>query len=211
MRNLHVLAVLGALSVLPGAALAKGKAPADKCGFCYNSELKTKPEWDSSLSGERRKILETAETFMHKVSDCGGTGGEKLGADVLEEVYKDALQAGWSDKTMRKPVRKANSGKWSGPWSWCGIWAVHVMRKAGHEDISWGIGKMKGRSPVYGNKGVQAGDLAFWKGGLNHHNIIEKIDGQTVYTLDGNQECSGIMRKKRKLSDIAGYYKIAKD
>ena len=214
MRNLVAIAAIGALALsLP--AVAKGKPapkqPADKCGFCYGTENKNKPELDSGLSAQRRKILEVAEGELHSVSDCGGSGGEKKGADKLEEIYKNALQSVYSEKAMKSHVRKANHSKWNGPWSWCGIWAAHVVREAGFKDISWTIGKLKGRAPIGGHKGVKPGDIAFWSGGLNHHDIVEKIDGKTVYTLDGNQECSGIMRKKRQLSNMAGYYNVAND
>ena len=75
MRNLVAIAAIGALALsLP--AVAKGKPapkqPADKCGFCYGTENKNKPELDSGLSAQRRKILEVAEGELHSVSDCGG-------------------------------------------------------------------------------------------------------------------------------------------
>jgi hypothetical protein len=204
-----------AASASTGSAQSASPAPAApeipaKCGFCYGTAQKTRPEWDSNLSDQRRKILETAEGFLHKVSDCGGEKGEKAGADILVDLYKTAF--GSLDAATEKQVRKANNKAWrNGPWSWCGIFAAAVVNKAGFSNIGWGIGKLKGLNYTGGHKGVKPGDIAFWVGGLNHHNIVEKIDGDTVYTLDGNQECSGIMRKKRKLKDIAGYYNIAQD
>ena len=193
-----------------GGSTAQAPAIPAACGFCYGTALKTRPEWDSNLSAERRKILETAEGFLHQVSDCGGQKGEKAGADTLVDLYKTAF--GSLDSATEKQVRKANNKSWrSGPWSWCGVFAAAVANKAGFSDVSWGIGKLKGRSLTTGHSGVQPGDIAVWAGNLNHHDIVEKIDGSTVYTLDGNQECSGIMRKKRNLKDIVAYYKIAND
>ncbi len=181
-----------------------------KCNFCYGTASKTKPQWDSDLSAERQKILSTAEGYLHTVSDCGGPGQEKFGADTLVDIYKTAF--GSLDSATEKQVRKANNRGWkSGPWSWCGIFAAAVMQKAGFSDIGWGIGKLKGREVTRGHNGVKPGDIAIWAGGLNHHDIVEKVEGSVVYTLDGNQECSGIMRKKRKLNDLVGYYKIAND
>ena len=217
---MRTLTLLFAVSALALAAPAEAKKPApqkkdsaskkDKCGFCYGTELKSKPTLDSDLSEERKAILTSAESYIHKVSDCGGEGREKLGADVLEQIYKDGLQDGWKDM-MSKQIRPANHSKWSGPWSWCAIYAVAAVRKAGITDLHWGTGKLVGRKAIGGHKGAKPGDIAFWTGGLNHHDIIEKIDGKTVYTIDGNQECSGIMRKKRDLSKMAGYYKIVND
>ncbi|MBS2020904.1 MAG: hypothetical protein JST92_00715 [Deltaproteobacteria bacterium] len=202
----------GASGASASVSPISGPAQNPACNYCYANEVTSAPALDPSLSKERRRIIAAAATYLHKVSDCGGSGGEKFGADVLEKVYSDALEASiWKPSLMRSHVRKASSGKWDGPWSWCGIWAVAAVRKGGFSDVTWGVGHVDGRKPVWGHKGVKPGDIAFWEGGLNHHDIVEKIDGDTVWTLDGNQECSGIMRKKRKLSNMGGYYNIAND
>ncbi len=215
---MRILVAAFAVAALALAAPAHAKPPAkkpapakkDKCSFCYLTESKTKPTWDSDLSEQRQGILKAAESYIRTVSDCGGEGREKLGADVLDQIYKDGLQEGYKPM-MASQVKPANHSKWQGPWSWCAIYAVAAVRKAGITDLHWGTGKMVGRKPIAGHNGAKPGDIAFWTGGLNHHDIIEKIDGKTVYTIDGNQECSGIMRKKRQLSNMAGYYKTVDD
>jgi len=205
-----VVAVAAALALSAPAHAKQPPPKKDKCSFCFLTENKTKPEWDAGLSEQRKAILTAAESYIHTVSDCGGQGREKLGADVLDQIYKDGLQEGYKPM-ISSQVRPANHSKWAGPWSWCAIFAVAAVRKAGITDLHWGTGKMVGRKAIAGHKGAKPGDIAFWTGGLNHHDIIEKIDGKTVYTIDGNQECSGIMRKKRQLSNMAGYYKIVAD
>jgi len=178
------------------------------CGYCFSSEAKVQPQWDANLSPARRRILSTAVQYIRSVSDCGGQGKDKFGADTLVQIYKDSFQGKFSATFV--PFLREASSKWrNGPWSWCGIWAVAAVRASGITDLQWGIGKIDGRKPIWGSKGVQPGDIAFWKGALNHHNIIEAIDGDIVYTIDGNQMCSSIQRKKRKLSEIGGYYNIA--
>jgi len=199
------------LNFTPFTSLSPGEQSAfnKKCAFCYSTENKVKPQWDANLSPQRKKILEYAESYIRAVSDCGGQGNQKWGAETLVQIYRDAFQAKYQE-ALGKQLRLANNKKWkNGPWSWCGIWAVAAARNAGVTDIQWGIGKMEGRKLIYGSKGIQPGDLAIWKGALNHHNIIEKIEGDVVYSIDGNSMCSSIMRKKKSLRDIAGYYNLA--
>jgi len=182
-----------------------------KCSFCLFNESKKIPTPDPTLSAARANVLSTAAQYLRAVSDCGGSPvSDKFGADVLVGIYQEAFQAKF-DKTWTPMIRKATSGWKAGPYSWCGIWAVAVLRNAGVKDIVWGTGGIEGRKAIAGNKGVRPGDVAIWAGGLNHHNIVEKIEGQTVYTLDGNQDCSGIFRRSRPLSQMAGYYNVIGD
>ena len=83
-----------------------------------------------------------------------------------------------------------------------------MLRKAGL-NASWGGGKLSGPKPIkYSNKGVKPGDIGYYGPPLHHHDIVERVSGKWVYTIDGNQECSGILRKKRALSSLKGYYAV---
>ena len=232
MSKLVLLASLVALAL---AAPVQAKAPANKkpsggggggsCpAICAGKGIEGKGIPDG-ISDKRRAILEKAATYLGEVSDCGGSDGEKKGADHLERFYrlafgkdkkgKEVYQPNWSEK-VRKP---GSHSDWKGPWSWCAIYAIAAVKEAGGYNLGWatgGIMQKDGKKYPYvgGSKGIQPGDLAFWKDPpgkrpLNHHDLIESIDGDEVVTLDGNQECSGIMRKKRSKKMIAGYYKTA--
>lgn len=157
MKKLPIALLLGAFCAFPLAASAKAakpaakKGPKDPCGFCRGPRIDAPP---ANLPGPenetRQKLLQEAAALIDKVSDCGGAGGEKKGADVLEDLYKtafdmDTLPAGWSPK-----IRKANGGQWKGPWSWCGVYAVAAAKKAGVE-THWG-GLKKGEKPPWDSR-----------------------------------------------------------
>ena len=61
------------------------------CAACTANDAAS-PSPDPGLSKERAAIVNAAVALLHTVSDCGGKGGEKRGADVLEQIYRDALQ-----------------------------------------------------------------------------------------------------------------------
>jgi len=211
----HASAKAAAMSVINAAkvdvAAEQQPTQADvdkKCAFCYNSgEFKgPAPAVDPTLSPARQAILTTAQSYMHQVLACGGVGGQKFGADKLVDIYQTSLQSGWNAATMEKSVR-TKAGQWNGPWSWCAIFATAMVRKAGITDLNWGIGKMVGRTVIPGTVGMQPGDILYWSGGLQHHSILEAIDGNYVYSIDGMQNCDGIYRTRKLKSKIAGYYK----
>lgn len=63
---------------------------------------------------------------------------------------------------------------------------------------------------VRGHKGIQPGDI-FFIAKQNHHAIVERVDSKFIYSLDGNQFCSGIYRNKRPINLVLGYYKPVDD
>lgn len=43
---------------------------------------------------------------------------------------------------------------------------------------------------------------------LIHFAVVESVQGDQVYTIDGNSDCQMVLRKKRKLDDVAGFYSV---
>src|SRR5207248_6961083 len=59
------------------------------------------------LSEVRKNILNIAAGYLGKVTDCPSVNGEKTGADVLEQIYKDSGSRGWENRFRSSgPVKK---------------------------------------------------------------------------------------------------------
>jgi hypothetical protein len=92
--------------------------------------------------------------------------------------------------------------------SWCGIFALSMLRQVGLTNWKWEIGKgFLYRLPV--TKNPLPGDL-FYQHNQNHHGIVEEVrpDGMVV-TLNGNSTGGAVARVVRQPSTIAAYYSIA--
>jgi len=161
------------------------------------------------LHPTRQLILDTARTYVGRISDLGGTGGFKLGWELLKDIYDTSYHTNifsWGQTAVdgiKLPGKKINS--------WCGIFAVAMVRKANVDAANWqtGIGPKGIASSCKANDGkFTPGDILVMKGSLVHHNLFvsKKSDG-TMVTIDGNQIYQTVkLRTNLKVSDVQCYY-----
>lgn len=90
------------------------------------------------------------------------------------------------------------------PKHWCGAFALWCLRQAGLCTWSWSIGKGFAFR-LHTTKTPEPGDIAYYSR-KQHHAIVERVEGDTVHTVDGNQP--GIKTRARPLKAAAAYYSI---
>jgi hypothetical protein len=103
---------------------------------------------------------------------------------------------------------------------WCGIFACSIARNAGL-NVRWSLldGKIVGASLIYGNKGVQPGDVAITDLPFHHHFIVINLDSSAdaverglgqdlITTVDGNTTGQMIRQCAKNISAIDAYYRI---
>jgi hypothetical protein len=69
----------------------------------------------------------------------------------------------------------------------------------------WGVDGLE-LKPGYA--GIQPGDIAYFRGNLQHQAIVERVLNGRIYTIDGNQECQQVGRVDRDIREVAGYYRV---
>ena len=126
-----------------------------------------------------------------------------------ESKRKAVLDAARAElgKTDPTPYEVSVLGYKSGKVSWCGIFALAMLRKVGLTNWLWELGRgFLYRLPQ--TKDPKPGDL-FYMNALQHHGIVEDIlpDGRVV-TLNGNSDGGAVARVVREPSTIAAYYSI---
>jgi len=178
-----------------------------KLKVCSSKVRTDVPTLAADLNPLRKAFIEMARCYIGQVNVCLFPGGQKYGADVLVDIYKTAFaKTPLPASALRLAATKR--GQWNGPWSWCGVFTAAMAIKAGIN--TWWIagkglqnlGRQKG-----GSKGMQVGDVVVFKGGSQHHAIVEAFPGNgVVITLDGNAMCEGIYRNARFMKDVQGYY-----
>jgi hypothetical protein len=94
------------------------------------------------------------------------------------------------------------------PKHWCGgfaLWAIHQAEVA--LDVAWkiGLGFCEVQRLPRTTK-PKPGDVAYKDKPFQHHAVVERADGDTVTTIDGNQpHCA---RRQKKLSAWTCFYSI---
>jgi len=174
------------------------------------------------LSAIRQKIIDTAMAYVGKIGD---RLGKRTGADLLLDIYNTAYHIDvttWGWGPLISTVGKQ-------PNSWCGIFAVAMVCKAGVPGAGWARWDAKppsqpfglASSTVYTDGKFSPGDMLLIKDppgqNLNHQCICKSIDGNVVNTIDGNSfdptttTTNTVKETKRSLSDVRGYYKVVPD
>ncbi len=168
---------------------------------------------------------EATPTPYGKVNDARSEPGEgqnvRFGWRRLKEYFDVACKftdrhwkiPGYLDGVKIKNKRIPQPGQ-SGI-SWCGVFATYIWIKSGVPGISWefGVG-VQGPNvkKMAGSKGIAPGDIAVLKGGLVHHCIVSRFDGEkSIETINGNSDFQGITIKKNNLTEISYYYTMQDD
>lgn len=129
-----------------------------------------------------------------------GSGGGKpfrYGHKDLKEIFDLAAPGVWSDDVILYVG--------DGLPSWCGIFATYCIKKAGIDIGNWQMGK--GVS-AYGRLKVTSspvkGDIGYMDAN-QHHCIVDRIDGDTVHSIDGNMS-GEIMEVARPMKSFRGFF-----
>jgi len=78
-------------------------------------------------------------------------------------------------------------------YAWCGIFALYCLRKTGLCNWSWAIAPDKSgflfRLPR--TTDPQPGDVAYFDQPYQHHALVQSVDGDTLYLIQGNYGTPG--------------------
>lgn len=108
----------------------------------------------------------------------------------------------WSEvqpKLMGQPTKIA----------WCGGNALWVLHKAGLTDVPWEPSIGFAARLLKTTKNPQPGDVAYFDQPFQHHAIVEKVVGDQLYTIDGNQSPGEqVLPRIRPLNAATAFYSI---
>lgn len=156
---------------------------------------------------QRIKILSTAMSQVGSVmAKKDDETGRRVGWQQLKQYFSLAAPGFVSDDV----IEYRRHGKLP---AWCGIFALWTLKTAGMQVGDWNeaVAARSGISSVTGIHTVsdpQPGDIAYIDQPYQHHAIVWKMEGNTVYTIDGNSgnfsEITAI--NKRSRSKISAFY-----
>lgn len=89
--------------------------------------------------------------------------------------------------------------------AWCGIFALWCLTEAGLAEFKWEFGK----GFLYRMTRTEApkpGDIGYIEHPYQHHLIVERIEGELVHSIDGNQP--RVARRVRLRKEITAFYAI---
>ena len=118
-----------------------------------------------------------------------------------------------SEKEAQKSLDTLGSGCYVGGKvkHWCGIFACSIARNSGMNSLRWTLlgGNILGTEvrKVWGNSGLQPGDIAIISA-HNHHFIVTDVDSGQIWTVEGNTEGQAIRTRTRSVSEVVAYYQI---
>src|SRR4051812_15078628 len=89
--------------------------------------------------------------------------------------------------------------------AWCGAFALWCLRQAGVCTRMWrlGLGFLSVAPALKQTLDPQTGDVAYFDRPYQHHAIVDRVEGDTLYTVDGNQgPPSNVRAKARRLVPV---------
>lgn len=92
--------------------------------------------------------------------------------------------------------------------AWCGIFSLWVLKQAGlASDLTWEWGKgFAYKLPMTNDP--QPGDIAYLDQPYQHHAIVERVEGDQVVTVDGNQAGDTVAERVRPRSEFTAFFSI---
>jgi hypothetical protein len=94
---------------------------------------------------------------------------------------------------------------------WCGVFALAMLHEAGLAlDREWVIEKgfiLVGPHPLHTTTDPKPGDLIYIDQPFQHEGIVERVEGDTIHTLDGNTR-NTVAAHERPRSSITAFYSI---
>lgn len=84
--------------------------------------------------------------------------------------------------------------------AWCGAFALWCLRQAGVTTRLWrlGLGFLSVAPALKQTLDPKTGDVAYFDRPFQHHAIVDRIEGDTLYTVDGNQGAPQTVRAKAR-------------
>ena len=155
-------------------------------------------------SNYRERIVNLAKAELGKVKAKVNDGnGNKVGSDRLLDYFKTAAPGVWPDEVVTQHKHQKPNFP-----SWCGIFSVWAIKKAGLDIGNWKIGRgviSQGKLTETDSPGP--GDIAYLKGGENHQAIVVEVNGNEVKTIDGNSGVfSEVVERTRPLNAYRGFW-----
>jgi hypothetical protein len=149
-------------------------------------------------------IVAIARSKLGKVkakASLGSEGGKQLrfGYETLLEIFHLSAPGTWDDNTIKYLDSLLPS--------WCGIFAVYCIKKAGIDIGNWQMGKgVSSFGKLQQTTTPQAGDIGYMDT-HQHHAIIVKVEGDIVHSIDGNSGLqSEIIENKRPAKAYRGFF-----
>ena len=147
----------------------------------------------------RKKIVELAQAEIGKVKSKVNDGGKRFGSDRLLEYFHLAAKGVWPDDVIEDPNKKMPE--------WCGIFAVWAIKKAGIDVGNWVIGRgVMDHSTLKEVSEPKQGDIGYIQRPFNHQCIIDKIEGDTIVSIDGNQTAGAISERRRPRTTFTAFF-----
>lgn len=98
--------------------------------------------------------------------------------------------------------------------SWCQIFWLKCLRDAGLTDKVWSdLAPPKGKwvgGWLEKTDDPQSGDLGYIEEPNDHGTVIDDVEGDDVYTIEGNSTGRIVRAKKRKKSEFTCFFSIRK-
>ena len=129
-------------------------------------------------------------------SSVAGEGAQKLINIAIGEIGNNE-----ADKTHEKYAISMGNPT---DWAWCAMFVTWCSKQAGfidsgimpeYQHCSVGISFYQGKNEFHlASSGYtpKPGDIAFYgDGGNDHTGIVEKVDANYIYTIEGNTTCEG--------------------
>ena len=156
---------------------------------------------DVKPDGSRESIITAARTMLDKIQAKNNDGsGKRVGAQYLLEIFHLAAPGVWDDTTIENIGGQLPS--------WCGIFAVWAHKKAGKNIGDWQMGKgVSAFHTLTQTTAPQPGDIGYIDQPYQHHCIVVKVEGDTVYSIDGNSGLfSEVKENVKPLSNYSGFF-----
>ncbi|OQP60574.1 hypothetical protein A3860_32690 [Niastella vici] len=194
-------------SIQGGPSVQTKKEPAQRGRECEEGDyIFLKPASiqrlgeDIDSNGSRESVVAAARSMIGKIEAKHAEGGQRVGAKYLLDIFHLAAPGVWDDATIQTAGAKLPS--------WCGIFSVWAHKRAGKDIGNWQIGKgVSAFGTLQQTTNPQAGDIGYIDQPYQHHCIIVKIDGNNVYSIDGNSGLySEVKENTRPLSAYTGFF-----
>jgi len=160
--------------------------------------------------------MSVRDDIISSAQNWADPGIYKPTADELIGFFSDAkTEQVPTDDEAQKSLDTLGTGCYIGGQGqvrhWCGIFACAVARNAGLNSIRWTLlgGNILGVQvqKVWGNAGIQAGDIAIISS-YSHHFIVTDVSSDPYSTVEGNTPGQSIRTRTRAASEIVAYYRI---
>lgn len=149
-------------------------------------------EQQATGDGTRESIVSMAKAELGKVRAKENDGtGKRVGSERLLEYFHIAAPDVWPDSIIETAGAQIPS--------WCGIFSVWAHKKAGKDIGNWQIGKgVSAFGTLSPTQNPQPGDIGYIDQPYQHHCIVERIEGDTIFSIDGNSGAASEVKENQK-------------